>query len=249
MHFKDNVEPGEKWAFDQEVTNVFPDMLARSIPQLDTLRGAVTRLGIDCYQKSGATSLVDMGCSRGDALAPIVEGLGVLGFTRAYGLEVSEPMLRVATERFAHDGRIVIAKHDLRNLRDARSPESTFWNNAHPSVVLSIFTLQFVPIEHRLRILRTVCASMAPRGVLVLAEKVLGSGAEIDDQLVAMHEDLKRSNGYTDEQIARKRLSLEGVLVPMTADWNADMLKRSGFRDVDCFWRNLNFAAWIAMKP
>jgi DUF1680 family protein len=30
--------------------------------------------------------------------------------------------------------------------------------------------------------------------------------------------------------------------------WNEDMLKTAGFRKVDCFWRYLNFAGWIAIK-
>ena len=53
---------------------------------------------------------------------------------------------------------------------------------------------------------------------------------------------------YTQEEIDRKRLSLEGVLVPVTAAWNEDMLRREGFRNVDCFWRWMNFAAWVAVK-
>jgi len=53
---------------------------------------------------------------------------------------------------------------------------------------------------------------------------------------------------HPQEQIASKRKSLEGVLVPITARWNEDMLKAAGFRKIDCFWRNLNFAGWIAIK-
>ena len=49
-------------------------------------------------------------------------------------------------------------------------------------------------------------------------------------------------------QIRDKRKSLEGVLVPVTAKWNEDILRQCGFRKVDCFWRCLNFAAWVAIK-
>ncbi|MGH3921557.1 MAG: hypothetical protein ACRDS1_01640 [Pseudonocardiaceae bacterium] len=42
---------------------------------------------------------------------------------------------------------------------------------------------------------------------------------------------------YTQEEIDRKRLSLEGVLVPVTAKWNVEMLRAAGFQQVDCFWR------------
>ena len=58
----------------------------------------------------------------------------------------------------------------------------------------------------------------------------------------------KRDMGYTDEQIERKRLSLEGVLVPLTAQWNENIMWGSRFREVECFWRWINFAGWVAVK-
>ena len=34
----------------------------------------------------------------------------------------------------------------------------------------------------------------------------------------------------------------------MTAGWNEWMLRSAGFGEIDCFWRWLNFAGWIAVK-
>ena len=42
--------------------------------------------------------------------------------------------------------------------------------------------------------------------------------------------------------------SLEGVLVPVTASWNEELLAKAGFKQIDCFWRWMNFAGWIAIK-
>ena len=72
--------------------------------------------------------------------------------------------------------------------------------------------------------------------------------AAIDSTLVARYYDMKRANGYTTEEIDRKRLALEGVLVPLTGRWNEDALREAGYRQVDCFWRYLNFAGWLAVK-
>jgi hypothetical protein len=62
----------------------------------------------------------------------------------------------------------------------------------------------------------------------------------------------ERANGYGEEEgeeeIERKRLSLEGVLVPVAAEWNEDLLRRAGFDEVECFWRCLNFAGSVAIK-
>jgi tRNA (cmo5U34)-methyltransferase len=59
---------------------------------------------------------------------------------------------------------------------------------------------------------------------------------------------MKGQNGYTEEEINSKRIALEGVLVPVTAKWNEQLLRDAGFNQVECFWRNLNFAGWIAIK-
>ena len=43
-------------------------------------------------------------------------------------------------------------------------------------------------------------------------------------------------------------LDLEGVLVPVSAAMNERFLRNAGFAKVECFWRWMNFAAWIAVK-
>src|SRR5262249_48396189 len=70
----------------------------------------------------------------------------------------------------------------------------------------------------------------------------------IDGLMVDLYYRLKRENGYTREEIDRKRFALEGVLVPVTARWNEELLRGAGFRQVDYFWRWMNFAGWIAVK-
>jgi tRNA (cmo5U34)-methyltransferase len=115
-------------------------------------------------------------------------------------------------------------------------------------VTLAVLTLQFTPIEHRQRIVRDVYDNTVEGGAFVLVEKVLGDSAELDAAFVELYYAMKRASGYTDDEIERKRLALEGVLVPVTARWNEDLLARAGFRYVDCFWRWMNFAGWIAVR-
>lgn len=53
---------------------------------------------------------------------------------------------------------------------------------------------------------------------------------------------------YTDEQIKRKRLTLQGVMPPLSARENEKLLKKAGFKKIECFWRHFNFAGWICIK-
>jgi tRNA (cmo5U34)-methyltransferase len=228
---------GERWAFDQSVTDVFLDMLQRSIPQYGVMRQAVGDIGATFVQPQ--THIVDLGCSRGDALAPFVETFGANN--RYMGIDVSAPMLEVAHARFANEiaaGFVQIANADLR----------TEYPQVSASLTLSVLTLQFTPIDHRQRILQDIYRRTVPGGALILVEKVLGATAEVDRLLIQQYYAFKQGNGYSTEEIERKRLSLEGVLVPVTARWNEEMLRIAGFQEIDCFWRWMNFAGWVAVR-
>lgn len=235
---RDEVVPEGKWEFDAEVTRSFEDMLERSIPQYDVMRKAVTDAAAHFAQRQ--TSIVDLGCSRGEALARVAQELG-MGWHNFVGVEVSEPMRKAAEARFSDTGNYaVVFDTDLRYDFPPLSPL--------PSVILCVLTLQFIPIEHRQRLLWNCYRSLVPGGAMILVEKVLGATHPINEYMTDSYLDLKAENGYTEEQIARKKLSLEGVLVPVTAEMNEEMLDAAGFRQVDCLWRWMNFAAWVAIK-
>ena len=229
--------PDGSWEFDADVTEVFDDMLARSIPQYKVMRQACFEIG-SRYAKR-ATDIVDLGCSRGEALAPLVDKFGV--DNRYIGVEISDPMLEAARARF--EGYINCGIVDIRKM-DLRYE----YPPVLASLALSVLTLQFTPIEYRLQILSRIYEGLIEGGALILVEKVLGASASLDEMMVALYYNMKRQNGYTEDQIQRKRMSLEGVLVPMTARWNEEMLQITGFRQIDCFWRWLNFAGWVAVK-
>ncbi|MGH2938299.1 MAG: methyltransferase domain-containing protein [Solirubrobacterales bacterium] len=240
MSDRDEVQAGESWEFDEEVAQVFDDMLSRSIPQYDVMRQAVSDLASRFLIKADPADrnpiVVDLGASRGEALAPLVELFR--GAADYHAVEVSAPMLEELRRRF--DSSVVdVHDFDLRNgYPDVGIADAT----------LAILTIQFTPIEHRQRIIRDVYKHTRDGGAFLFVEKVLGQSAELDELMKKLYYDLKGKNGYSPEQIERKRLSLEGVLVPVTAKWNEDLLRSAGFSEVDCFWRWQNFAGWLAIK-
>lgn len=229
--------PNGRWEFDEAVTAVFSDMLARSIPQYEVMRSCVYELGSSLLAPGDL--LVDLGCSRGDGLMPFIEYFG--GRNRYLGVDVSAPMLEASRHRFRTqiaDGLVKIEEFDLRRGYPAKQAGLT----------LCVLTLQFTPIEHRQRLLVEAFNNTVPHGSLILVEKTLGASASINSSMVDIYHAYKRRSGYSAEEVERKKLALEGVLVPVTARWNEDLLHGAGFREVDCFWRWMNFAAWVARK-
>lgn len=239
----DEVTPGTRWEFDTEVTDAFDDMLARSIPEYETMRESATSLATSFARER--TSIVDLGCARGEALARVIDHLGPTWRASFVGVETSTPMYTAASERFADDKRVAIYEMDLRRAY----PLLTGTPLPFASVTLAVLTLQFIPIEYRQRIVAKIRRTTVSGGVLILVEKILGDGAEIDDVMVAHYYRHKRAEGYSTDQVERKRLALEGVLVPVTAEWNIGLLRRAGFTEIDCFWRWMNFAGWVAIAP
>jgi tRNA (cmo5U34)-methyltransferase len=228
---------GQRWAFDGSVADVFDDMLTRSIPEYETMRRACFEMGRRFVRPR--SDVVDLGSSRGAALLPFVAHFGTEN--RYVATETSEPMLHVLRRRFApyaEQGIVSVLDFDLR----------TGYPAVSASLTLSVLTLQFVPLEHRLRVLRDAFLRTLPGGAFLLVEKILGASADINERMVEVYYDFKRANGYTEEEITRKRLSLEGVLVPVTAQWNEHLLLQAGYRQVDCFWRWMNFAAWVGVR-
>ena len=165
--------PTGAWAFDDGVTDVFEDMLRRSIPDYDAMRRVVFDVGRR-FVRPG-TDVLDIGCSRGDALAPYIAEFGY--GARYVGVEVSQPMLETVRKRFATEcerGIVEIQDIDLRKV----------FPTVQASLTLSVLTLQFVPVEHRGRVVRNVFEHTVDGGAFVLVEKILGNSAQLTEMLI-----------------------------------------------------------------
>ncbi len=238
---------GGRWAFDEEVTAAFEDMLERSIPNYPDMRRFVTAAALwQMRQMMNPTMLplvVDLGASRGSALAPIVDELGARA--RYGAIEVSPPMVAALEDRFkpwTGSDRMTIVNHDLRE----GFPLGIFPGS--PAVVLSVLTMQFLPVEYRQQLLAGVFENLRRGGLFILVEKVLGSDARVQEMIVDIYHDHKESAGYSRDAIDRKRLALEGVLVPLTAKFNEELVRAAGFASVDCVWAWGSFRGWLCVK-
>ena len=250
---EDNHVPGDKWEFDASVAKCFDSMLARSIPSYEMMRTLTHQIGLDVLNalpnvgqdnsKYGVRSVLDLGASRGEALAPFVEDETI----GCYAIEISDPMINELDERFLDCKNVEIYQDDLRHPHVFECPDTIQWPKYH-GVILSILTIQFTPIEYRLEIIQNIYDALPEGGAFIFVEKILGSGSKLNKLFVGEYYKMKHANGYSYEDIDRKKAALEGVLVPQTARANEEMLKLAGFKNIDCFYRHLNFAGWVCIK-
>lgn len=233
----DCIQQNHSWTFDREVSEVFSDMLSRSIPNYDTMRDLVYRVCRKFVKPD--TWVLDLGCSTGLSSKNLIFG-DVPSNIMFMLCDISEPMLEKC--RFLYQGcnNVLVENFDIT--------ECDLPKGRNFSVVISCLTIQFIPIEYRQKVLERIYDSLNPGGAFVWVEKVIGNSAVIDDMMVSEYYDIKRENAYTEEQIASKRKALEGSLVPLTEKMNESLLVNAGFRRYDMFWRYLNFCGIVAVK-
>ncbi len=232
------VAKGSQWTFDDSVASCYDDMLERSIPDYHMMRKAMSELAIRYLQPG--TTMLDLGCSIGGATSAVLSC--EVSDIHTICVDNSPSMLSEARnqlESYIASGAVEIVQMDLREQ----------FPTAHASVTLAILTLQFIPVEYRKALLRRIYEHTLPGGALIIVEKILGETAGIDGHMVDAYHTLKAANGYSDHQIAEKRKALQGVQVPLTARMNEDLLRQAGFTQIDSFWRWMNFAGWIAVRP
>lgn len=241
MQTKDTGYAPDRWAFDDKVTAVFDDMLERSIPQYRTMRELSGKLAATLVHPD--TSILDIGSSRGDNILQISQYAKPI--QHYFGIEISQPMLETSREllrKYIERGFVDLLEHDLRD------GLPIYEENSPISIVCSILTLMFVPMEYRYKVVADIYKILPSGGALILVEKLLGNTPDIDQLMVDEYYEMKRQHGYSSEDIDRKKLSLEGVLVPQTTSSNIAMLQAVGFSTVDSFWRWMNFGGFLAIK-
>jgi len=151
---QDTTMPTGKWEFDQEVTDAFDDMLERSIPQYEVMRRAVHDIAAGFLVRLGGSGVLDLGCSRGEAIAKLAEEFERVQFT---GVDISEPMVKAASRRFKGYDNVAIIQRDIggRVGRVVLTPDYNL------GVVMAVLTLQFVhPVEMRADIVRRCYTAM-----------------------------------------------------------------------------------------
>ena len=231
-----NSLPGS-FEFNDAVAEVFPDMLARSIPGYGQSIAAIGALA-SRYVQPG-TRCYDIGCSLGAATLAMREHITVDG-CEIIAIDLSPAMVercRALTESDGSRIKTTISENDIRHA-----------NIENASMVVMNYTLQFIPVDDRLEMIKRIYDGMTPGGVFVLSEKVAYEDSEVERLLVDLHHDFKRSNAYSELEISRKRAAIENVLIPETTNAHIERLTSAGFEHCGVWLRQFNFISMLAIK-
>jgi len=223
--------------FDEQVVRVFPDMISRSVPGYELVVPMIGMLARRYAQPD--SNIYDLGCSLG--AVSLAMSLAVrAGGTKIIAVDNSEAMVdRCRTVVDENRGAVPIDVH-LQNMRD------TPVKNA--SVAVLNFTLQFLDPDERLALIGRIAAGMRTGGVLILSEKICFEDEREQADQTDWHHDFKRTQGYSDLEIAQKRNALENVLKPETETVHLRRFKQAGFSRSRRWFQCFSFASYIAFK-
>ena len=116
------------------------------------------------------------------------------------------------------------------------------------SIIVLCLTLQFVRPINRERLLRSLFDGLKENGILIIVEKILAEDSSFNRDFIKYYYDYKRRNQYSEMEISQKREALENVLIPYKLSENITLLKESGFKQTEVFFKWYNFAGFIAKK-
>lgn len=219
--------------FDKKVARVFPDMVHRSIPGYATLLTIMQAVFRAEFVNQHETLIYDLGCSVGGVTLALANVLPV--DTRFIGVDISADMLA------QYDKAIHLAdlshrvEHIKGNIIDLP---------LQPCHGITLnFILQFLAPNERQGVLNRCYQALNDNGLLFIAEKTRANA-----DITSWHEQFKRNNGYSELEIAQKRLAIENV---MKVDHEATIVERchaAGFNEIFPVFYALGFKGWVVKK-
>lgn len=234
-------EDEKPFRFSAEVARVFPDMLRRSIPGYAATVEAIGSLAARYVREN--TSCYDLGCSLGAATLAMRQGICKPG-CRIVSVDTAPAMIERCREIIAEDDRQSSSATPVELIRgDIRD---TPIENA--SMVVLNYTLQFLAMDDRDVLMRSIREGMTDGGLLVLSEKVIDENEEMEQLLFDLHHEHKRRNDYSALEISRKRAALDNVLIPETVAAHRRRLSDAGFTHSAVWLRYFNFVSIVAFR-
>lgn len=224
----------ETWSFAEAIEN-FDDHILQSVPNCQQQREYIASLSR--FFLHADARVYEIGVSTGELAKTVLERTPERQL-HYIGLDIEPTMVKKAAHRLQNDSRFTA--HCTNAVNHA------FEN---PALIISYYTLQFIPLPERKKLLKRIFEALEPGGALILYEKTLGENAQVQDILSQLYFDFKSEQGLSSDSILNKALALRGVSMPLSLDENHKLLQASGFEAIEMIYRAYCFAGYLAIKP
>jgi tRNA (cmo5U34)-methyltransferase len=115
-------------------------------------------------------------------------------------------------------------------------------------IIVANYTLQFIRPIQRIELISRLYQGLNDDGLFIFSEKVVFDDKKLDKDMIDIYYEYKKTQGYSEYEIAQKREALENVLIPFTIEENKKMCLDAGFSRVDTIFQWANFVTFVAKK-
>ncbi|WP_080799617.1 carboxy-S-adenosyl-L-methionine synthase CmoA [Desulfamplus magnetovallimortis] len=254
--FANNLAPVSPFAFNEEVTAVFDDMIKRSVPlYMESIQRQCQMA--QRFYKPG-TFMYDLGCSHGNLGIMMMNFFSGInnGLYPRPSMQNSHPFTMIAVDSSfpmiakyknrLHKGGYSNKKSDNKICLVCSLAEDIVISRA--SAVIVNLTMQFIKLSKRDQFIKGIHDGMVPGGILILSEKISHEDRDICGLQQDFYKNFKLDNGYSELEISRKREALENILIPETTKSHMERLGRAGFKKIDIWLKWFNFVSFIAIR-
>lgn len=225
------------WKFDDNIVPIFDEHVRKSVPMYDNFHNVIADLS-DWFVEEN-TNIYDIGTSTGECIHNLINKHKNKNINYI-GLDLSPEMILKAKQRFKDYSNVNIINGDITKENDVSI------NNA--SFITSVLTMQFIPQRKRYGAIKKIYNGLNKGGAFIMVEKIIGNNARFDEMFIELYHDMKIKNGFDEREVMGKARAIRGVMSPNTVNENTNMLKETGFKDVDVFFKWCNFIGFIAIK-
>lgn len=201
----------------------FENHISLSIPTYKFLHETI--LELSDYFITENSNIVDIGASTGKLLSEIYDRNRSCN---AVAYEIERKFHTMYPEHFVVKG------------------DATCYYEHTVSFCMSVFTMQFLNYESRIKLMRDIFNSLNVGGGFVIAEKVY-NGNIYDHIFQDILLDSKRAK-FSEKEILDKNKNLRGSLRSYSCDELTRCLAISGFSDIQMFYRDKNFVGYVCRK-
>lgn len=223
-----------KWTFGEGVPDVFDRHIARSVPFY--AEGHALIVGLSDFLLPAGSLCVEMGCSTGTLTAAIADRQKHRD-VHFVGFDTEPGMVEMAKKKSSELGNVEIMCADAKEYD---------FNGA--DLVVSYYTLQFVPLRDRAGLVQRIFDGLRPGGAFICFEKIRGECGRTTEIFRSMQKDFKLEQGYSIDEIYNKEVSLRNVMEPQSSGENQTMLLNAGFHHVEPVFRCLGWEGVVGFK-
>ncbi|MFA6170611.1 MAG: class I SAM-dependent methyltransferase [Candidatus Margulisiibacteriota bacterium] len=190
------------------------------------------------FQRNDAFSLLDLGIGTGNFARKVLERFPNVKVT---GVDFSEQMIAICRQRLANYApRLTLINMGF----DREIPPGQF------NVVVLNLSLHHLENKEKAGLIKKIARQVIKPGALLIGDLIKSRSPRITDIYMRIWKDNMRQHGFSEEYIEKsyEKKKYETEDIPAPVEDHLEWLKRSGFEEVELFWKRYHFAAFGGFK-